>query len=141
MIKKKMLVIGVIILVLVCLVMYSGCKFYKTIEIQEINRQEQVVIKQEEELQREKQTQEKKKMEFQDYLVNLDSGKEEDYIKIDEYNFSQLEIVKATLSNETNSGYVLRNYNDFNEKFNQDIKSIKNCYFLKSKNGRYPYIF
>jgi len=66
---------------------------------------------------------------------------EKEKIFIDEYNFNQLEKVKTILDNKTNSGYILRNYIDFNEKFNQDIKPIKNCYYLKTKNWKYPYIF
>ncbi|MDD2907315.1 MAG: SdrD B-like domain-containing protein [Candidatus Gracilibacteria bacterium] len=61
--------------------------------------------------------------------------------KIDEYNFEQLEIVKSKLDNLPKDSYTLNNYLDFNKKFDEKLKPINNCYYLKTGNGKNPYIF
>lgn len=89
------------------------------------------------------------------YKKNLDteyynslSQEEQDKIKIDEYNFEQLEKVKAILDPLDKDSYNFNNLKEFNEKFNQNIKPIKNCYYLIDKNsffrknkGPWGYIF
>lgn len=77
----------------------------------------------------------------QEYQIDTVIESQENKEKIDEYNFAQLDKVKQVLDNDTNTGYIIKNYLDFNKKFNQDIKPIKNCYFFKTENGEYPYIF
>lgn len=52
--------------------------------------------------------------------------------KIDEYNFWQLEIVKTFFSYQNE--YKFRDLQDFNKKYTQNIKPIKNCYYLVSTN-------
>jgi len=54
--------------------------------------------------------------------------------KIDEYNFWELEKVKSVLSKMNQDNFKFRSLTDFNEKYNQDIKPIKNCYYLVSTN-------
>lgn len=61
--------------------------------------------------------------------------------KIDEYNFSQLEIVKSRLDNLPRDSYVLNSYMDFNEKFEDKLNPIKNCYYLRTWNWDNPYLF
>lgn len=61
--------------------------------------------------------------------------------EIDEYNFQQLEIVKSTLDKLQKDSYILRNYIDFNEKFEKKLEPIDNCYYLSTNNWNYPYIF
>jgi hypothetical protein len=66
---------------------------------------------------------------------------EKEKIEIDRYNFEQLEKAKPyleTIDENTEDFYFLP---DFNEKFNIDIKPIKNCYYVRSTNGEYQYIF
>ena len=60
------------------------------------------------------------------------SLEEQKKIELDEYNFEQLEKVKAFLENT--SDYKFRNLYDFNRKFDQNIQPIKNCYYLISTN-------
>lgn len=57
---------------------------------------------------------------------------ERDKIAIDNYNFKQLEIVKKVLNDEDKKSYEFDNIKEFNEKFNQNITPIKNCYFLSN---------
>ncbi len=59
---------------------------------------------------------------------------EEDRIKIDEYNFEQLEKVKSVLDWLDKNSYSFNNLKEFNKKFNQNITPIKNCYFLSDRN-------
>lgn len=66
---------------------------------------------------------------------------EQDKLAIDNYNFEQLEKVKNTLNNLQNFKYNFENLKDFNNKYNQTIKPIKNCYFMQSHNWNYLYIF
>gem|GEM_PF-2637692 len=57
---------------------------------------------------------------------------EEEKINIDEYNFEQLEKVKNILNNIKDFNFI--SLENFNNKYNQSITSIKNCYFLISTN-------
>lgn len=61
-------------------------------------------------------------------------------IGVDKYNFRQLEKVKIDLKdNETKTRFI--DVVDFNNQFNEDIRSLKNCYYLSSDNWTEPYIF
>lgn len=53
---------------------------------------------------------------------------------IDNYNFWQLEKVKDVLDKLDKNSYKIDDIKDFNKQFNQDIKPIKNCYFLSDRN-------
>lgn len=57
-----------------------------------------------------------------------------DNIKVDRYNFLQLEKIKNTLDELDRNSYKFDNVKEFNIKFNQDIKPLKNCYFLSERN-------
>lgn len=78
------------------------------------------------------------------YKKNLDteyysslSQEEQENIKIDEYNFEQLEKVKRILDWLNNNSYTFDNLKEFNEKFNQNIEPIKNCYILSNESNFY----
>ena len=60
---------------------------------------------------------------------------EQENIKIDEYNFEQLEKVKNILDWLDKNSYSFENLKEFNEKFNENIEPIKNCYFLSDRNS------
>lgn len=62
------------------------------------------------------------------------TSEEQEKIKIDEYNFEQLEKIKSILDWLDKSSYSFDNLKEFNEKFNQNIEPIKNCYFLSDRN-------
>jgi len=62
------------------------------------------------------------------------SFEEQEKIKIDEYNFEQLEKVKLILDPLDKKSYIINSLDDFNEQFNMNIKPIKNCYYLIDKN-------
>lgn len=60
---------------------------------------------------------------------------EEEAIKIDEYNFKQLEKVKQTLSTTAIEDFKFANIEEFNKQFQTDITPIKNCYYVsRTKN-------
>lgn len=86
-------------------------------------------------------------IEFINIFFN-DNSEEFKNIKIDKYNFKQLEKVKDILDWLDKNSYSFGNLNQFNEKYNQNIKTIKNCYFIadrnrffESKNWWWGYIF
>lgn len=59
---------------------------------------------------------------------------EQDKLAIDRYNFAQLEKVKSVLDKQDSNSYKFKDLKEFNKKFNQNIKPIKNCYFLADRN-------
>lgn len=61
--------------------------------------------------------------------------------KIDEYNFSQLELVKSNLSNFQKVDFTIRNYIDYNRKYEPDIKPIRKCLYVSTENWQEPFIF
>lgn len=65
---------------------------------------------------------------------------ERDALNIDRYNFQQLERAKPILESMDNVGrfYWLE---EFNTKFQANIKPIKNCYFVGNYNWNKKYIF
>ena len=65
---------------------------------------------------------------------------EEKNINIDNYNFTQLEKVKNLLKDKKNITRF-NSLNEFNKIFIQDIKPIKNCYYVSNYNWKEPYIF
>ncbi|MDD2907807.1 MAG: hypothetical protein PHH98_04145 [Candidatus Gracilibacteria bacterium] len=76
------------------------------------------------------------KYSYNYYINNEHVTKEElENIKIDEYNFEQLEKVKSVLNGLNKNSYSFENLKEFNEKFNQNIKPIKNCYLLSNGNN------
>ncbi|NVP17844.1 hypothetical protein HUU51_03960 [Candidatus Gracilibacteria bacterium] len=62
-------------------------------------------------------------------------------IYIDKYNFEQLEKAKPILETIREEDERFFSLNEFNKIYNQNIKPIKNCYYLNNNNGKYPYIF
>lgn len=71
--------------------------------------------------------------DYYKYEMNV-SRDEQENRKIDEYNFEQLEKVKSVLDWLDKNSYKFDNIKEFNKNFNQNIKPIKNCYFLTSRN-------
>ncbi len=67
-------------------------------------------------------------------IVLKEKEQEEEKIAIDEYNFNQLEKVKTILDKLDKNSYKFDNIKEFSKKFNQEIKPIKNCYFLSDRN-------
>ena len=65
------------------------------------------------------------------------SSEEREKIKIDEYNFKQLEKVKSVLDKLDKNSYSVKDLNDFNKQFDIDIKPIKNCYYVTSRNRHF----
>jgi len=61
---------------------------------------------------------------------------EQENIKIDKYNFGQLEKVKKILLKIPKEEYNFNNLKEFNQRFKQDIKPIKNCYVLYGKTDK-----
>jgi len=62
------------------------------------------------------------------------SSEEQEKIKIDEYNFQQLEKVKEVLDPLDKNLYSFDNIWDFNKLYNLNIEPIKNCYYLTDRN-------
>lgn len=60
-------------------------------------------------------------------------NEEKDNIKIDEYNFEQLDKVIEVLDKSPWDSYTIDDLTDFNKDFNQDIQPIKNCYYIRSR--------
>lgn len=63
------------------------------------------------------------------YVINMYRFESEN-IKIDEYNFAQLEKVKMILDSLDNENYDFFGIDEFNKNFNQNIEPIKNCYYI-----------
>ncbi|EKE28172.1 MAG: hypothetical protein ACD_3C00086G0016 [uncultured bacterium (gcode 4)] len=61
--------------------------------------------------------------------------------KIDEYNFEQLIKAKQILSNIWKDDKKFFTLKEFNQKYNANIKPIKNCYYVSNSNWGKPYIF
>jgi len=55
---------------------------------------------------------------------------EQENIKIDEYNFTQLEKFKSALINIQDEDNKVMSLGDFNEIFNEDIDPVQNCYYI-----------
>lgn len=66
---------------------------------------------------------------------------EKDKIAIDKYNFEQLEKVKPILESIPVNDKKFYSLKEFNQKYNSDIKTIKNCYYISTYNWDFPYIF
>lgn len=66
---------------------------------------------------------------------------EQDNIKIDEYNFTQLEKAKSILENTPTNTKKFYSLREFNEQYKADIQPMKNCYYVSSNNGSEKYIF
>lgn len=66
---------------------------------------------------------------------------QEEKEEIDKYNFEQLELVKSNLSNFQKWDFTIRNYIDYNRKYDPDIKHIRNCYYVSTENWKEPFIF
>lgn len=80
----------------------------------------------------------KKLLEKQKYENSIPQSEKE---KIDEYNFWELEKVKINLSNFQKWDFTIRNYIDYNRKYDPDIKPIKNCNYVSTENWKEPFIF
>lgn len=57
---------------------------------------------------------------------------EHENLRIDEYNFEQLEKVKVVLKNIKRTDKKFSSLKNFNNLYNTNIKSIKNCYYIKN---------
>ena len=57
---------------------------------------------------------------------------EQENIKIDEYNFEQLEKVKNILKNLKRTDTKFSSLKEFNSIYNSNIEPIKNCYYIKN---------
>lgn len=66
------------------------------------------------------------------WLILYNYQKEQENIKIDEYNFEQFKKIWNILDKLDKKSYSFNNLKEFNQRFNQDIKPMKNCYFLSS---------
>lgn len=66
---------------------------------------------------------------------------EKDKIAIDRYNFEQLEKAKPILESIPETDERFYSLKEFNQKYNADIKPIKNCYFIINSNWNEKYIF
>ncbi len=62
-------------------------------------------------------------------------------IYIDIYNFRQLEKAKIILEKIPRDDYSFYWLDKFNNKYNANIVPIKNCYYVRNRNWKYPYIF
>jgi hypothetical protein len=54
--------------------------------------------------------------------------------KIDQYNFEQLEKVKAVFQNRSEDVLTFNSIEEFNVQYNAGIIPIKNCYYLSNNN-------
>jgi len=63
------------------------------------------------------------------------TSEEQAKIEIDEYNFGELDKVKNILNWLDKNSYSFEDLKEFNKKFNQNIKPIKNCYYLVDRNS------
>ena len=57
---------------------------------------------------------------------------EQENIKIDEYNFTQLEKFESALINIQDEDNKVMSLEDFNETFNEDIDPVQNCYYIST---------
>lgn len=73
------------------------------------------------------------------YLI-YDYHKEYESLAIDQYNFSQLEKIKLLLDTK-NTVTSFNTLQEFNTKYNVDIKPVRNCYYASSSNWKEKYIF
>lgn len=62
-------------------------------------------------------------------------------IKVDEYNFNQLNFVNNIIINDEIYNKRFRNIGDFNKIYKSNIMPIKNCYFINDFNWNEKYIF
>ncbi len=69
--------------------------------------------------------------------IEILNKQEQENIKIDEYNFEQLEQVKSILNSQSKNIHTFKNINEFNKNYNVDIRPIKNCYILANKDNIY----
>lgn len=77
-------------------------------------------------------------------LINLffsDKIEEFKNVRIDEYNFKQLEKAKVILNNIPQDSKKFYSLNEFNELYDINIKPTKNCYYVSNSNGKENYIF
>ncbi|MDD4151572.1 MAG: hypothetical protein PHR68_03080 [Candidatus Gracilibacteria bacterium] len=65
------------------------------------------------------------------YKINYDNQEKEN-LKIDEYNFTQLEKVKKIFENSYFNAKQFYTLKEFNKIYKTDIKPIKNCYILSN---------
>ncbi len=71
----------------------------------------------------------------------IDIFVEWDKVKIDVYNFQQLEKAKPILKSLPKDAEKFYNLREFNEQYKANIKSIKNCYYISNRNGKESFIF
>ncbi|MBT3726236.1 hypothetical protein HOG21_00605 [bacterium] len=64
-------------------------------------------------------------------IIKIQEPIEKRNIAIDEYNFKQLQKVKQLINKKK---LKFKNLDDFNNKYNVNIKPIKNCYYISSDN-------
>jgi len=72
---------------------------------------------------------------FSDYIKEIKN------IKIDNYNFGQLEKVKPILESISKNDETFYSLREFNQIYNTDIGPIKNCYYVSNSNWNEKYIF
>jgi len=60
---------------------------------------------------------------------------------VDFYNFRQLEKAKPILESIKPDDKKFSWFNNFTEKYDVNIRPIKNCYSITNNNGIYPYLF
>jgi len=60
---------------------------------------------------------------------------------IDYYNFQQLEKAKPILESISENEPNFYNLTDFKDRYNINIKPIKNCYYISNNNWNEKYIF
>lgn len=66
---------------------------------------------------------------------------EQDKIKIDKYNFEQLEKAKIILEKIPKDAKYFYTFKKFNNSYKANIEPIKNCYYISNDNWKYLYIF
>ena len=71
-------------------------------------------------------------------IIKIQEPIEKRNIAIDEYNFKQLQKVKQLINKKK---LKFKNLDDFNNKYNVNIKPIKNCYYISSDNWNEKFIF
>jgi hypothetical protein len=74
-------------------------------------------------------------------LIVVDVSIEWDKIAVDRYNFEQLEKIRIVLKGNLRENYKFGDINEFNKMYSQDIKPIKNCYFLVSEDSGEKFMF
>ena len=96
--------------------------------------EQQEKLEQLQRIEEQKQAEQQKKDDFQKLLDSIDPEKEEEYIKIDEYNFAQLEKVKKILDPLDKDSKKFNTLSEFNKTFNQNIVPKEGCYYLRNYN-------